>query len=599
MKRFIYTVLLIILIPFNVKSSIAMQNIPARDKISLNGVWNILVDLYDVGTDNKWYIVNNETNTRLSELCYDGNITLKVPGDWNHQYPEFDYYEGNIWYYKELYLKPDLTKRAFIHFSAVSTDCSVYINGELLGHHHGGFTPFQFEITNKIKEGRNYIVVRVDNKRTKETIPSVKFDWWNYGGITRDVDIVYVPTTYINDYFIRIDKNNPKNLLATIKLDGKEAKNSMININIGNGKLKFSLKTDGTGTAHLSTNVKLNLWEPTNPYLYDICISSSLDTIVDRIGFRTIKVENNKLLLNGKNLYLRGINFHEEIPYEKRRAYSIDDSKFLINQAIQLGCNFIRLAHYPQSEYTVRLAEEKGILLWEEIPIWQNINFESEKVCRNATLMATEMVQRDKNRCGIIIWSISNETSNTDKSRNTFLPKLAQRIRNIDSSRLISSALDKAQPVKGKDGSYTMILNDPLIKHLDIVGYNKYLGWYQPFPCDAEKLKWDVIEVKPIIMSEFGAECLQGNDIGDVTNVNSWTETYMSEVYRKDLISFENSASIVGISPWILFDFRVPMRAHSKFQKGWNRKGLISPEYKRKQVWYIMKEFYGRKSRYY
>lgn len=589
----LFLILIIISAPGILYADISMQNVSGREKQSLNGVWNILIDAYDEGLKKKWYILRDSNNGGLNELCYEGNLTLRVPGDWNHQLPELYLYEGHIWYQRRFDSKILPDKRMFLHFGAVSNNCIVFLNGEKIGEHKGGFTPFQFEVTGKLKEKDNYIILRVDNIRGENTIPALSFDWWNYGGITRDVDLVYVPENYIQDYFIRVDNNDTGKLDIKVKLNGENVSRKEIVVELNEINKKITLKTDENGIARSSKKISLELWSPEKPKLYDVAITSGNDKITDRIGFRSIKVDGNKLLLNGKPIYLRGVNFHEEIANEKRRAYSKADAEFLGNSALEMNCNFIRLAHYPQSEYTVRLAEEKGILMWEEIPLWQKINFASEEVCKLAETMADEMIQRDKNRCGVIIWSISNETSKFSKPRNKFLAELVTRVKSLDNTRLVSSALHQSQAVK-EDEWTVMKLEDPLIELLDVVGYNKYLGWYQKFPCEPENLKWEAYG-KPLIISEFGAECVQGNNLGDTTNLNSWSETYMENVYKKDLISFDNSEDIVGLSPWILFDFRVPRRSHALFQKGWNRKGLISPEYRKKNAWYVMKCYYDKK----
>lgn len=590
--RFLLTLLYLNLLVV-CKADNAMQNIFSRNKQSLNGVWNILIDPYNEGVKKKWFLLrNDEVKGKLNELCYEGNLTLRVPGDWNHQLRELDLYEGNIWYQRRFDCEIPSGKRAFLHFGAVSTRCTVYLNGHELGKHRGGFTPFQFEVTGILKPKDNYVILRVDNLRGENTIPAINFDWWNYGGITRDVDLVYVPENYIYDYFIRVNNDNPSELLVSVQLEGNDVAGKEVMVKIAD-KLKLKLKTGNDGCANKSVKVNLDLWTCDNPKLYDVSLICGEDVVVDRIGFRSIKVEGNKILLNGKPVYLRGINFHEEIANEKRRACTADDAKFLIDNAIEMNCNFVRLAHYPQNEYTVRLAEEKGILLWEEIPLWQKINFSSEEVCQLATQMVEEMISRDKNRCGVIIWSISNETPKFNKARSAYLINLAKYVKTLDDSRLVSSALNNSEPVK--EGKWTVMkMNDPLMEHLDVVGFNKYLGWYQPFPCEPDKLKWEA-GGKPLIISEFGAECVQGNDLGDTTDLNSWSETYMENVYKKDIISFDNSEDIVGLSPWILFDFRVPRRSHALFQKGWNRKGLISPEYRKKRAWFVMKDYYDKK----
>ncbi len=572
----------------------AMQNVLEREKTSLNGEWSVLIDPNSTGKKG-WHNPQATTeNHKLSEVYYEGDWQLTVPGDWNHQMPELFYYEGDMWYKRDFIFTPQEDKRTFVHFGAVSQHCEVFLNGESIGSHKGAFTPFQFEVSDKIKEGHNYIIVKVDNRRSTMSIPALQFDWWNYGGITRDVDLVSVADNYIYDYTIGLKDNKENLMYVEVQLDGEDVANKKVEVEIAEAKTKLSLTTDENGFASATKKANLSLWSPDNPKLYDVVLKTNDETIEDEIGFRTIEVKGEDILLNGKPIFLKGINIHEEIASEKRRSCNSEDARFLIDQAKELGCNFIRLSHYAHNEYMVRLAEKSGMLMWEEIPTWQSINFKEPSVCQYAQDMMTEMIERDKNRCGIILWSISNETAQFSSYRNDCLSKLADYTREIDPTRLVTSALHMAQIVN-EDGKFYMELNDPLIEHLDVVGINKYMGWYTPYPCDAKDLNWRIATGKPVIMSEFGSECVAGNYAGDPENLNSWHEVYMSNNYRNNIASFENFPNLRGTAPWILFDFRSPRRPHAKFQKGWNRKGLISPDGVKKQAWYIMRDYYKTK----
>lgn len=572
-----------------------MQNVMSRERLSLNGEWAILLDPFANGEKSKWYAPKDSSNKNsLSEIYYEEDLTLQVPGDWNHQIPELFYYEGDVWYKRLFDFDAQTNNRQFIYFGAVAMHCTVYLNGEEIGRHKGGFTPFQFEVTDKLKEGSNSLILRVDNRRSAQTIPALNFDWWNYGGITRDVDLVSVPRNFIRDYTVRLNDNQKDELYVEAQLDGADISNKTLMVSLPKAHVHIQLITDENGFAATTQRVKLDLWSPENPTLYDVHVESCDERIDDRIGFRTIEVRGEDILLNGEPIFLRGINIHEEIASEKRRSSSLSDAEYLISQAEELGCNFIRLSHYPHNEYMVRLAEERGVLMWEEIPVWQLINFKNQAVCDYAERMMVEMIERDKNRCGIILWSISNETFAMSKERNEFLISLAQKVKEIDNSRLVTSALHMAHTVKEGD-DYYMELDDPLIDYLDVVGINKYVGWYMPFPCPAERLHWRIATGKPVIMSEFGAECVAGNHQGDHENLNSWSEEYMSNTYSKNIVSFGNFPNLRGTSPWILFDFRSPRRPHAKFQQGWNRKGLISPDGQRKEAWYVMRDYYKSK----
>jgi len=323
-----------------------------------------------------------------------------------------------------------------------------------------------------------------------------------------------------------------------------------------------------------------------------VMLSSKSDTVKDDIGFRTIEVKGEKIFLNGESIFLKGVNFHEEIASQKRRACTSADSYFLLTQAQELGCNFVRLAHYAQNEATVRLADKVGVLLWEEIPVWQSIKFKSTEVCDHIKAMMKETIMRDKNRCAIIMWSISNETGSY-KERNQFLSSLANSTRALDPTRLVTSALSRVSTKKVGD-KYVLSLNDPLIQSLDIIGVNRYMGWYAPFPCDPSNLEWEIAPGKPVIVSEFGGAAVYGHITKDSDNINSWSEGYQAQLYRDNLTSFKNFPNLVGTCPWALFDFRSPTRPQAKFQRGWNRKGLISPEGGKKEAWYIMQNYYEK-----
>ncbi|MFR9651775.1 MAG: glycoside hydrolase family 2 TIM barrel-domain containing protein [Rikenellaceae bacterium] len=592
MRKFL--MILVLMLSISVASDAqptAMQNVMGRERMSLNGKWYAITDQMGIGLGKKWYAETTyRTESQLNELYFEGGMTLDVPGDWNSQNPEFVYYEGAIWYKRNFNFTPDESKRHFLHFAAVCRDCKVYLNGIHLGDHKGGFTPFQFEVGDKLREGHNFIVVRIDNTRTKDAIPAMGFDWWNYGGITRDVDLISTPKTFIKDYWIRLVKGSMERVAIDVELDGEAKAGAEVVVKIEGTKIAKKLKTNGEGVASVEFDAKLDLWSPESPKLYDISVATNGDRVEDEIGFRCFEVQGTEILLNGVPQFFRGINIHEEIAQDRRRSINEADAEFLTEEALALGCNFVRLSHYPHNEYMVKMCERKGLMMWEEIPVWQNINFANKQVCDMATNMMAEMVERDKNRCGIVIWSVSNETWAELAPRLEFLTGLIKRVKEWDDTRAVSSALNKLDVMD--DG--TLQLNDKLADHLDIIGLNKYMGWYQMWKAEPSKSRWITRDDKPMIMSEFGAEAIYAN-YGDGENINSWSEDYMKKAYEDNLSSFENIPNYRGSAPWILFDFRSPRRSHAMYQQGWNRKGLISPNGDRKQAWYVMRDYYMSK----
>ena len=568
-----------------------IANVYGRDYQLLNGKWAAIVDLYDAG--GKMEIYKNKTAAKPEEFyeySFENGLRLNVPGDWNSQAPELKYYEGTVWYARHFNAQPVGGKRNFLYFAGVSYRCNIYLNGEKIGSHEGSFTPFQFEVTGKLKQGDNLLVVEVNNRRQKDAIPAMSFDWWNYGGITRDVMLVTLPETYISDYFIRLDKHRPDLIHIDAELSQAVA-GKQIKVSLPQLKRDVTLTTDAEGKAYTQLKVKgLRRWSTDDPWLYRVELTTDGDRVTDEIGFRNIETKGTQILLNGKPVFLRSISFHEEIPQRMGRACTPGDAMMLLSEARDLGANMIRLAHYQQNEYIVRQAERMGFMLWQEIPVWQAIDFTNEETLAKASKMLTETILRDRNRCADCFWGIANETQNTPE-RNRFLSKLLQTGKDIDTTRLFVAAFDLAYFDKTED---KFVMHDDFWPNLDMVAINKYMGWYAAWPKDPADIHWDVAPGKPLFISEFGGEALYGQH-GDKDWASSWSEEYQAELFRKNLLMFDNIPNLCGVSPWILFDFRSPTRLHPTNQDGWNRKGLVSDQGQRKQAWYIMHDYYVKK----
>ena len=408
-----------------------ITDIPNRNTVSLDGKWQYIVDPYETGfydyrykemAENSpsayWNNDKPQKKSDLKEYGYSDKYTLRVPGDWNSQDPKFLYYEGTVWYKKSFdFKKRNQSDRLFIYFGAINYRADVYLNGKKLGMHIGGFTPFNFEIPDSIlKTKGNFLVVKVDNKRGKEEVPTLNTDWWNYGGITRSVDLVEVPTTFIQDFSIHLKKpevgqtppSKNADVVGWIKLNGQSSGNVVIDI--PELKLKKTFAVTDSITNFSFQLPQVQLWSPEKPKLYKVFISNGDDKVEDKIGFRTVEAFGKKVLLNGKPIFMRGIAMHEEIPQQRRRAYSKKDAAQLFGWAKQLGCNMVRLAHYPHDESMTRMADSLGFLVWSEIPVYWTIDFGNHEVYEKAKQQLTEMITRDKNRASIIIWSVGNET---------------------------------------------------------------------------------------------------------------------------------------------------------------------------------------------
>ncbi len=582
------------------QETVSLQNIGNRKTSSLNGKWNYIVDPYETGFYNfhldqydtkkdfqmgAYYFNYHSPNKQdLVEYDFDKSPVMNIPGDWNSQAKDLFYYEGTVWFKKSFDYSLKAGKRLFLNFGAVNYKADVYLNGIKLGAHTGGFTSFSFEVSALIKSRNNFLVVKVDNKRQKDAVPSTNTDWWNYGGITRDITLIETEEAFIEDYSLQLEKQDTTSITGFVKVNNARANDSVI-IRIPElGLIHRSVITTDSLIHFAFFSKKIKYWTPGNPKLYQVLLSYNNQVLEDKIGFRTIVTNGGKILLNGQPLFLKGICMHEENA-RGGRGNSKEDALRLLTWAKELGCNYVRLAHYPHNENIIRLADKMGLLVWEEIPVYWSINFKNAATYQNAENQLKDMIARDKNRAAVIIWSMANETP-LSAERTKFITDLITVARNKDPYRLISAALLS----ESKDGIHT--INDPLGAYIDLVAFNQYLGWYGGNLEDAEKIKWSSIYDKPLIVSEFGGDARQGLH---GSKYDRWNEEFQEYLYIQNLKMIDKIPNLAGLSPWILVDFRSPRRLLPGIQDGYNRKGLISNEGKKKKAFWIMKKYYGSK----
>jgi beta-glucuronidase len=592
MKILILLIALLTLVPPVWAQQIGLiANTEGRKTVSLNGQWQTIIDPYESGYYNYRYQPSDngyfknakpKSKSDLIEYDFDRSATLNVPGDWNTQSDQLFFYEGTVWYKKSFDYARRPNTRLFVYFGAANYLADVYLNGEKIGRHEGGFTPFNFEITKLVRDTGNFLVVKVDNKRRRDAVPTLMTDWWNYGGLTREVKLVETPPTFVHDYLVQLEKGSRQHVRGWVKLAGEKL-NQTITIRIPEAGVSKTFTTDNSGLATIDFNAELKLWSPENPKLYDVSIEAETDQVRDQIGFRTIETRGNDILLNGRPIFLRGVCIHEEAPLRGGRAYSREDAQTLLGWAKELGANFVRLAHYPHNEFMIREADRLGILVWSEIPVYWTIQWENPATLENARHQLGEMIARDKNRAAVVIWSVANETPLSD-ARLSFLKNLISHARNLDPSRLMSAAMERHYI-----NDTTQMIDDPLGEYLDVLGCNEYVGWYDGLPEKADRLEWRSKYQKPLVMSEFGGDALYGHH-GDA--LTRWTEEYQENIYQHQIAMLKKIPFLRGTSPWILTDFRSPRRPLPNIQDYWNRKGLISNRGEKKKAFYVLQQWY-------
>ena len=377
----------------------------------LNGTWSTIVDPYENGLGSKFYLnAKPQTKSDLVEYDFDTSPKLKVPGDWNSQRESLFFYEGTVWYQRYFSYEKKEHTRLFLHFGAANYKTRVWLNGKELGEHIGGFTPFDFEIKDELSAGENSLVVEVNNQRLVDGVPTLSTDWWNYGGITRDVDLVEVPDTFVQDYFVQLAKGSSDQVAGWVRLSGAESAQT-VTVEIPEINLKKSVTTDASGYAELHFSVKIKLWTPEDPKLYRVVISAGSDKVEDEIGFRTIETRGTQILLNGKPVYLRGICIHEEAAFRGGRAFSPEDDKTLLLWAKELGANYVRLAHYPHNEYMTRLADQLGLMVWSEIPAYWGIAWTNPGTLDNAQQQFGMRLPRSQPGFGDFVVYVERDTA--------------------------------------------------------------------------------------------------------------------------------------------------------------------------------------------
>ena len=570
-----------------------IQHPAGRASLSLDGPWRVIPDPFENGyynhryepKDDGYFLALEHTDpAELIEYDFRRSQLLDVPGDWNSQDERFFFYEGTMWYFKSFEFEPRNGRSYLLHFGGINYIANVWLNGEFLGRHEGGFTPFQFEAGSALTKGENVIVVKVDNRRERDQVPTVNTDWWNYGGITRSVRLIDLPRAHIADY--RFGLSPSGGIEGWVRV-ADSANRRPVTVSIPALSVADEFSVDYDGFANFSFDTEPQRWSPDSPFLYDVNIAYAEDRVDDRIGFRSIEVRGEDILLNGVPVFLKGISLHEEALSRPGRAWSYEDARELLQRALDLGSNFVRLAHYPHNENMLRAADEMGLMVWAEIPVYWTIDFESPAVLAKARQQLDEMIARDANRASIILWSMANETP-VGAARLCFIDELASHARRLDPARLITAALDTQTTDRFK-----RIIDDPLASRIDVIGINSYCGWYSDAPEDCARIRWVSEYGKPIIMSEMGAGALQGLH-GDPAH--RWTEEYQARVYEHNLTMLDNITALRGLSPWILKDFRSPRRPLPGIQDFWNRKGLLSETGERKKAWYVLSDYYRAKA---
>lgn len=459
------------------------EEISSVESIMLTGIWKFKPDNNNIGINEEWYSVN------LDDSNWED---INVPGTWNEgQNVSVDWnYEGVGWYRRRFNLPESWQgENLRLKFLAVYLIADVWINGKYLGNHKGGYTEFSFDVSSLL-QSENILAVRADNTKRPYQVPGASIDWWNCGGITREVLLEKHPKVYLKK--LHITPSEIKDTSALVKVESwienilNKEKNLDIKAEVLYENKVISASEEKTVKIKDENSYKLTikirdpkLWSPDDPQLYSLKFywklheSNNWWTFQDRFGIRKIETKGTKLYLNGKNIWLQGIAFHQD--YEGMgSAVTLSAQRSDLERIKRLNANFVRLGHYPFHPYSLNVCDEIGLLVWSEIPVWQNSREElaNEQMWQEwVKPQLDEMIDQLYNHPSIIFWSVANEISQTWKGEPeppeiiNYIKRATDYVRQKDSTRLVSYA--SAASTGGGTWQY-----------LDVNGKPLHYGWF-------------------------------------------------------------------------------------------------------------------------
>ena len=556
-----------------------------REVKSLNGGWRFCTDPADIGAANGW------------EKTLPTSQTVAIPSLWNNEIGLLGY-EGAAWYQKQFYTNGGTLR--FV-FESVMTLADVWLDGKKLGSHYGGFTKFDFIVCD-VAAGEHTLTVRADNRFDEHSIPQRRVDWYNYGGVARDVSVetlggICILSNHV-EYTLSDDLASAevRAVLELYNADNAE-KTAPLSVKVGDTEiLSQSVTLAARETRRVTGEWRklenLSLWEMESPVLYSIVATTDTDDLCDRMGFRKIEVKDQKILLNGKQVELRGVNRHEDHPCFGF-AFPPQLMKRDLDIMFDLGCNTVRGSHYPNSQAFVDLLDERGMLFWSEIPIW-GCGFSEEAlgdpiVVSRGLEMHREMVKDYYNHPCIIIWGMHNEIKSETQNAYEMTKCYAEYLRAEGGNRLLTHASNHP-------------MEDICFEFSDIISLNMYYGWY-----DQQKVggapDWEGflenfrarraelgMSYKPVIFSEFGAGALYGyhNAFDSVL----WSEEYQEQVLAHCLNLFHRDPMVGGFYVWQFCNIRTsPMMGRDR-ARGFNNKGILDEYRNPKTSYFKVRDLY-------
>jgi len=579
-------------------------------QLNLSGAWKFKIDPEDKGVSERWFEPGIDDKDWFEH---------PVPGSWNVQKKEWLDYVGAGWYRRRFIVPKEFSERFNrLTLDGVSFKADVYLNGKFLGSHSGGFSRFNFDVSEQLNYGaENFLAIRVDNRRDWDSLPPKIYEkgplgWWAYGGIHHQVLVESGPMITVCKLAVNAEHTGRINLQAAVYNHKAENSQPMVFIGLedlaGNpvadllyqetlipGKELWAFKIERS-----VENIKP--WSPEEPNFYRLRVritagDGAEDQTID-IGFRTFEIKSNKIYFNGKPFYIRGINRHEDDP-ETGRYQSDARIQKDIELIHQLDANLIRTSHYPNDPRFLDACDKEGILVMEEISLHQvgwclkGVNTARKSALfYNAGRELIQTIERDRNHPSLVMYSLGDESF-------TFIPTIRILHRRLYE---LAKRFDREKPVTLAIVTVPYRITPWLEMTAgigDIISVNEYYGWYygdisqlSAF-LDSLYKKWPH---KPIIISEMGAEGIIGKDDGKLYPIGygkarDFSEDYQLKFYKEQLSAIKSKPYISGVIPWVFADHRDDKRPKSSIPL-MNTKGVLTYDRKKKKVFNLLSEFF-------
>jgi len=548
---------------------------PDRPTIVLDGWWEFCTDPGEQGEGPSY-----------AASCASAR-PITVPGCWNTELGLHDYH-GVAWYRKVF--ESDFEGAAKLTFGAVADLARVWLNGEYLGEHEGGFTAFSFIAA--IERDVNELVVRVDNRHSETTLPKDAVDWFPYGGITRPVICEQVHTVFIDRVHIRGAIDGQVDVRVRVRNRSPSPVTVPFSVSVGGQRRTgtVTLAADASQEEQLALRIPdPQLWSPDAPHLYTAIVELGTDLYQERFGLREIRTEGSDILLNGEKIWIRGVNRHEDHP-----DWGFAQPDKLMQRDIQiiedLNCNAVRGSHYPNHPTFLDLCDEAGLLFFAELPGWQYsaAQIATEPTKSKLQHMLREMIDEQFNHPCIYTWSMHNECQTEvsvegEVDLSSAMTELLGLARDLDETRLVTYVSHR-------------YWHDQHLHLADTICLNEYIGWYvseiegSDF-ADYLRRMAELYPDKPILITEFGAGGIAGEHSMAAVK---WSEEYQVQQVTRQIEAMRENEHVAGCYIWQYCDIRVHPRRALGRPRSMNNKGLVD-EYRRpKSAYYAVRDLYAR-----